>query len=56
MIYEPVLQEFSFCGFERIEDLTQFKRSCDVILANRSTEELSDVAQKVYTRDVFHRD
>ena len=56
VIYEPVLQEFSFCGFERIEDLTQFKRSCDVILANRSTEELSDVAQKVYTRDVFHRD
>ena len=56
VIYEPVLRESSFCGFERVEDLARFKCGCDVILANRSTEELSDVAQKVYTRDVFHRD
>lgn len=56
VIYEPVLRESSFCGFERVEDFAQFKCRCDVILANRSTEELSDVAQKVYTRDVFHRD
>ena len=56
VVYEPTLKEDSFYG-SRVElDLDAFKASCDVILANRRAPELSDVAQKVYTRDLYSRD
>ena len=56
VVYEPTLTADSYCGYPRIAELSAFKRRCDVILANRVAAELADVADKVYTRDIFHRD
>lgn len=56
VIYEPMLFEESFDGCCRIETLDEFKRVSDVIAANRYAPELSDVAWKVYTRDIFWKD
>ncbi len=57
VIYEPTLKKGErFFDYEIYEDLSQFKAECDVIIANRRSEELSDVAEKVYTRDLFSRD
>ncbi|MFQ2270488.1 nucleotide sugar dehydrogenase [Aeromonas enteropelogenes] len=56
VIYEPTLSEPEFFRSKVITDLTQFKESCDVILANRMVGELSDVTDKVYTRDLFGSD
>lgn len=56
VIYEPTLREDSFDGCRRIADLPAFKAAADVIVANRNAPELADVAEKVYTRDLFSRD
>ncbi|OLO03640.1 nucleotide sugar dehydrogenase [Salinicola socius] len=56
VVYEPVLEEPTFFNSEVIADLAAFKSRCDVILANRLTDELSDVIDKVYTRDLFGGD
>ena len=56
-IYEPTLAAGSeFAGFKVEGDLAAFKKSCDAIIANRSDKVLEDVAEKVYTRDIFGRD
>jgi len=56
MIYEPTLSGDSFQGIRVEKDLYRFKASCDVIMANRNSAELSDVKEKLYTRDIFNRD
>lgn len=56
VIYEPTLREDSFDGCRRIDQLSAFKQAADVIVANRNAPELADVAEKVYTRDLFSRD
>lgn len=56
VIYEPNLFEEKFYNSKVIKDFYEFKEICDVIVANRITEEIQDVAAKVYTRDLYSRD
>ena len=56
VVYEPTLDAPEFFGFEVTHDLDKFKAKCDVIAANRWSDDLADVADKVYSRDLFKRD
>ncbi|OUO58161.1 UDP-glucose 6-dehydrogenase [Collinsella sp. An271] len=56
VVYEPTLDAPEFYGSEVTHDLESFKSRCDLIIANRWSDELSDVEDKVYTRDLFGRD
>lgn len=56
VVYEPTLDTPEFFGSEVTHDLEAFKAGCDVIVADRWSDELADVTYKVYTRDLFKRD
>ncbi len=56
IVFEPTLAEEHFFNSEVVRDLEEFKRRADVIVTNRWADELSDVAGKVYTRDIYGRD
>lgn len=56
IVYEPVLKDSHFFNSKVVNDLEQFKKEADLIVANRLTPDLQDVRGKVYTRDLFQRD
>ena len=56
VVYEPVLKEEHFFNSRVIKDFDEFKSISDVIVSNRLSEDLYDVEEKVYTRDLFNRD
>jgi UDPglucose 6-dehydrogenase len=56
IIYEPSMTEEYFFNSKVVNDLEEFKSECDVIVANRLSDELKDVSDKIYTRDLYSRD
>ena len=56
LVHEPTLDAETFLGAEVVRDLDELKRRCDLIIANRRSEELEDVEDRIYTRDVHGRD
>ena len=56
IVYEPMMKETEFFHSPVTSDLARFKRECDLIVSNRYSQELADVQEKVYTRDLFRRD
>ncbi|MDD3212455.1 MAG: nucleotide sugar dehydrogenase [Eubacteriales bacterium] len=56
VVFEPTLKEDDFYSSRVIRDLAELKTTCDVIVCNRWAEELADVEEKIYTRDLFRRD
>lgn len=56
IVYEPTLDEDKFFNSRVINDLDEFKRISDVIVTNRMSDDLRDVADKIYTRDLYQRD
>ena len=56
VVYEPALKEDNFYNSRVIKDLDEFKKICDVIVSNRMADEMKDVEDKVYTRDIYCRD
>ncbi len=56
VVYEPALAEGTFFGSDVITDLEEFKEQCDLVIANRRSENLRDIESKVYTRDLFEGD
>ena len=56
VVYEPALEDDEFYHSRVIRDLAEFTATADVIVANRHDVHLADVADKVYTRDIYGRD
>jgi UDPglucose 6-dehydrogenase len=56
IVYEPVIKEAEFYRSRVVNDLAQFKQESDVIVANRITDDIRDVEDKVFSRDLFGKD
>ena len=56
IIYEPILKEDNFNGCKKINNLEEFKKQSDLIIANRIDENIKDVIDKIYSRDIYIRD
>jgi len=56
IVYEPVLQEAEFFRSKVVNDLVAFKQQSSLIIANRITDDIQDVKDKIYTRDLFGQD
>ena len=56
VLYEPAFKEAAFYHSTVIKDLAEFKKMSDLIVANRITDEILDVAHKVFSRDLFGKD
>ena len=56
VVFEPFLEESSFFGSPVIKELSDFKSAADLIIANRESRDLTDVAEKVFSRDLFGDD
>ena len=56
VVYEPTMKESHFFNSRVISDLDEFKKISDVIIANRYNDDIADVLDKVYTRDLYFRD
>ena len=56
VVYEPYLRQDEFYRSRVINDLDEFKQMSNIIIANRMVDEIRDVADKVYTRDLFGKD
>ena len=53
IIYEPLISQDNFEGIPVIDDIEEFKKVSNLIIANRNEPEISDILDKVYTRDIF---
>ena len=56
IVYEPTLKEDNFFNSKVVNDLNEFKKLSDVIIVNRIDDNIKDVENKIYTRDIFARD
>ena len=56
LVYEPTLRDNKFFESTVLNDLSTFKKTCDLIIANRYSHELDDIKEKIFTRDIFQRD
>ena len=56
IIYEPTLEQDEFFNSKVIKNLDDFKNICDVVVANRLSNDIRDIQDKVYTRDIFNSD
>ena len=56
IVYEPALKEAEFFHSRVVNDLAQFKKESDIIVTNRITDDILDVSDKIYSRDLFGKD
>ena len=56
VVYEPTLKEDNFFNSKVIKNIDEFKNICDIVISNRMENQLLDIKEKVYTRDIFYRD
>lgn len=56
VVYEPTLKEDNFFNSKVIKNIDEFKKICNIVISNRMENELLDIKEKVYTRDIFYRD